>query len=131
MAGGPQPTAPVRVLLVDDEPMFLEALKALLETDARVSVVAAADNGADAIELALREQPDVALVDLTLPGANGLETTRRLIAEAAPIKVVVISGLSDGNEANAAQDAGATGFLLKGGLHDEIADAIVEAHQAA
>jgi DNA-binding NarL/FixJ family response regulator len=117
------------VLLVDDEPMFLEALRALLETDSRVIVVAATDNGIDA--LAHSEHPDVALVDLTLPGASGFETTRRLIAEAAPIKVVVISGLSDGSEANAAHDAGASRFLLKGGLHDEIADAIVEAHLAA
>jgi DNA-binding NarL/FixJ family response regulator len=131
MAGRSQPTAPVRVLLVDDEPMFLEALQALLETDARVCVVASADNGADAVALALSVQPDVALVDLTLPGANGFETTRRLIAEAPPIKVVVISGLSDGSEADAAHDAGASRFLLKGGLHDEIADAIVDAHLAA
>jgi DNA-binding NarL/FixJ family response regulator len=119
------------VLLVDDEPMFLEALQALLETDARVAVVASADNAVDAIALALSERPDVALVDLTLPGASGFETTRRLIAEAPPIKVVVISGLSDGTEAGAAHDAGAARFLLKGGLHDEIADAIVDAHLAA
>ena len=131
MRGPPQPTSPVRVLLVDDEPMFLEALRALLETDSRVIVVAAADNCADALSLALSEHPDVALVDLTLPGASGFETTRRLIAEASPIKVVVISGLSDGSEANAARDAGASRFLLKGGLHEEIADAIVDAHRAA
>jgi DNA-binding NarL/FixJ family response regulator len=131
MAAGDQPTGPVRVLIVDDEPMFLEALQALLETDSRVSVVASADNGVDAVALALSERPDVALVDLALPGTSGFETTRRLIAEAPPIKVVVISGLSDGSEMNAARDAGATRFLLKGGLHDEIADAIVAAHSAA
>jgi DNA-binding NarL/FixJ family response regulator len=131
MGRPPQPTSPVRVLLVDDEPMFLEALRALLETDSRVNVVAAASNGLDAIALALSEHPDVALVDLALAGTSGFETTRRLIAEAAPIKVVVISGLSDGTEANAARDAGASRFLLKGGLHDEIADAIVAAHLAA
>jgi DNA-binding NarL/FixJ family response regulator len=119
------------VLLVDDEPMFLEALRALLETDSRVDVVASADNGPDAIALAQCKRADVALVDLALPGTNGFETTRRLIAEAAPIKVVVISGLSDGSEASAARDAGASRFLLKGGLHEEIADAIVEAHLAA
>jgi DNA-binding NarL/FixJ family response regulator len=131
MEGRPLPTSPVRVLLVDDEPMFLEALRALLETDSRVDVVAAAGNGLDAIALALSEHPDVALVDLALPGTSGFETTRRLIAEAAPIKVVVISGLSDGSEADAARDAGASRFLLKGGLHDEIADAIVDAHVEA
>jgi DNA-binding NarL/FixJ family response regulator len=119
------------VLLVDDEPMFLEALQALLELDERVEVIAAVDNSAEAVELACSKRPDVALVDLALPGSDGFETTRRLIAEAAPIKVVVISGLSEGGEAQAARDAGATRFLLKGGLHDEIADAIVEAHLAA
>jgi DNA-binding NarL/FixJ family response regulator len=127
----PQPTAPIRVLLVDDEPMFLEALRALLETDTRVAVIASARNGVDALALARSERPDVALVDLTLPGGDGFETTRRLIAEAPPIKVVVISGLSDGSELHAAREAGAARFLLKGGLHGEIADAIVDAHLAA
>jgi DNA-binding NarL/FixJ family response regulator len=122
--------SPIRVLLVDDEPMFLEALRALLETDSRVDVVASVGNGIDAIALAQSKRADVALVDLALPGTSGFETTRRLIAEESPIKVVVISGLSDGSEANAARDAGASRFLLKGGLHDEIADAIVAAHLA-
>lgn len=128
MGSAAQQQVPIRVLLVDDEPMFLEALQALLGADRRVDVVGSADNGADALTLARSERPDVALVDLTLPGADGYETTRRLIAEAAPIKVVVISGLSGGGEADAARAAGATRFLFKGGLHDEIADAIVAAH---
>src|SRR5436305_12918199 len=105
--------------------MFLEALQALLELDDRVEVVAAVDNGADAIEFACSTRPDVALVDLALPGPDGFETTRRLVTEAPPIKVVVISGLSEGGEA--ARDAGAIRFWLKGGLHEEIADAIAAA----
>ena len=119
---------PVRVLLVDDEPMFLEALKALLEADDRVDVVAVAHNGADAVEMAETLRPDVALIDLALPGLDGFDTTRLLRARAPGIRVVVISGLSDGTEATAARDAGAARFLFKGGLHDEIADAIVAAH---
>ena len=122
---------PIRVLLVDDEPMFLEALQALLEVDARVNVVAVAANGPDAIALAVRERPDVALVDLALPGFDGFETTRLLRAQAPAMKVVVISGLSDGTEEDAAHAAGATGFLFKGGLYDEIGNAIVDAHLAA
>jgi DNA-binding NarL/FixJ family response regulator len=122
---------PIRVLLVDDEPMFLEALQALLEIDARVDVVAVADNGLDAIAIAVKVRPDVALVDLALPGIDGFETTRLLRAQAPAMKVVVISGLSDGTEEHAAQAAGAAGFLFKGGLHGEIADAIVHAHLAA
>jgi DNA-binding NarL/FixJ family response regulator len=127
MTGTPQ----VRVLLVDDEPMFLEAVRALLEADGRVDVIGVAGNCPDAMELALKERPDVALVDLALPGVDGFETTRLLLAQRPAMKVVVLSGLSDGTEAGAAQDAGATGFLFKGGLHEEIADAIVGAHIAA
>jgi len=122
---------PVRVLLVDDHPMFVEALRALLETDDRVDVIATTDNGTNAVELAEAEQPDVVLVDLTLPGLDGLATTRRLVASRPGIRVVVLSGSTAGEHAQAALDAGATRFLLKGGLHGEIADAIVEAHLAA
>jgi DNA-binding NarL/FixJ family response regulator len=122
---------PVRVLLVDDEPIFIEALKALLGADARVVVVAVAGNGPEALELARANDPDVALVDLALPGIGGLETTRLLLAQAPLLKVVVLSGHSNGTEASDARSAGATRFLLKGGLHDEIADAIVHAHEAA
>ena len=121
----------IRVLLVDDEPMFLEAVQALLAADGRVNVVGVAGNGPDAVALALQERPDVALVDLRLPGLDGFEITRQLLAQTPAMKVVVLSGLSDGTEADAAHDAGATGFLFKGGLYDEIADAIVGAHLAA
>ena len=106
-------------------------VQALLEADGRLNVVGVAGNGPDAIALALREHPDVALVDLALPGFDGYETTRQLLAQTPAMKVVVLSGLSDGTEADAAHDAGATGFLFKGGLHDEIAEAIVGAHLAA
>ncbi|HEY4411476.1 MAG TPA: response regulator transcription factor, partial [Gaiellaceae bacterium] len=120
-----------RVLLVDDHPMFVEALRALLDTDDRVHVIATTDNGANAVELAGTEQPDVVLVDLTLPGLDGLATTRLLIASHPGLRVVVLSGNTGEAEAQAALDAGATCFLLKGGLHEEIADAIVDAHLAA
>jgi two-component system response regulator DesR len=122
---------PIRVLLVDDQPMFVEALRALLETDDRVDVIATTNNGTDALALAATERPDVALVDLALPGLDGCETTRMLIASRPEIRVVVLSGRSGRADAQAALDAGATRFLLKGGLHEEIADAIVEAHLAA
>jgi DNA-binding NarL/FixJ family response regulator len=122
---------PVRVLLVDDEPIVLEALKALLGADERVTIVGFASNGPDAIELAVKVRPDVALVDLALPGVDGFETTRLLLAQAPAMKVVAISGLSDGTEEDAARAAGATCFLFKGGLHEEIADTIVDAHLAA
>ncbi|MDX6486238.1 MAG: two-component system, NarL family, response regulator LiaR [Gaiellaceae bacterium] len=120
---------PVRVLLVDDEPMFLAAVRALLELDDRMVVVGAANNGGDALLVADSESPDVALVDLALPQMDGFETTRRLLEEHPAMKVIAVSGLSDGHAEDAARAAGAISFLLKGGLHAEIADAIFNASE--
>src|SRR5436309_378219 len=118
---------PIRALLVDDEPMFLEALQALLERDARIDVVAATDSSERAVELAQEQRPDVALVDLAMPGLDGFGLTRRLLACAQKPRVVAVSGLSSPRDASRALAAGASRFLLKGGLYDEIAEAIVEA----
>jgi DNA-binding NarL/FixJ family response regulator len=120
-------TIPIRVLLVDDEPMFLEALIALLEHDERIAVVAIADSGEEAVELARERKPDVALVDLAMPGLDGFALTRELVAFEPATRVVAVSGLSSPLDAERAIDAGASGFLLKGGLYNEIADAIVAA----
>jgi DNA-binding NarL/FixJ family response regulator len=117
----------IRVLLVDDESMFLAALRALLEHDDRLEVVGDANNAADALDLASRVAPDVVLIDLALPGVDGFEITRQLIDQAPGLKVIAVSGLSDDNAETAALAAGATTFLFKGGLHEEIADAIVAA----
>lgn len=111
----------VRVLLVDDEPMFLEALRALLEHDDRIDVVGTA-SGKDAVELVQACRPDVALVDLGMPGIDGFELTRRLVAADPAPRVVAVSGSADGERA---REAGASEFLLKGGLHDEVAETIV------
>ena len=118
---------PIRVLLVDDEPMFLEALTALLEHDDRIDVIATADTGEEAVALARSRRPDVALVDLAMPGLDGFELTRELVASEAAPRVVAVSGLSSAVDAERALAAGASGFLLKGGLYHEIAEAIVAA----
>jgi DNA-binding NarL/FixJ family response regulator len=117
---------PIRVLLVDDEPLFLEALGALLARDDRVEVVGATDQSDEAVQLASAIRPDVALVDLAMPGADGYETTRRLIRDAPNLKVIVVSGVSGGTARDDAMAAGAQAFLFKGGLYGEIADTIVD-----
>jgi DNA-binding NarL/FixJ family response regulator len=120
-------TGPIRVLLVDDESIFLHALRALLEHDGRVEVVGEAGTAQRALELAAIVHPEVVLIDLTLPGMDGFETMRRLLADSPALKVIAVSGLSNEEAEEKARAAGATTFLYKGGLHDEIADAIVAA----
>lgn len=117
---------PIRVLLVDDEPLFLEALAALLARDGRVEVVAKTETGEEAVRMAADVHPDVALVDLAMPGADGYETTRRMIRDAPNLKVIVVSGVSGEPAQRDALAAGASAFLFKGGLHDEIANTIVD-----
>ena len=118
---------PVRVLLVDDEPMFLEALRALLDRDDRVEIVGTANSSHEALVLAGSVHPDVALVDLRMPGMNGFDLTRHLLATEPELRVLAVSGVSHESDVSQAFEAGATAFLLKGGLHHEVADAIVAA----
>ena len=115
------------VLLVDDEPMFLEAVRALLALDDRIDVVGASDNGKAALELADERRPDVALVDLAMPGMSGYEVTKQLLKSSPAMRVLAVSSLSSQRDEELAREAGATAFLLKGGLHDEVAEAIVAA----
>lgn len=119
--------APVRVMLVDDHPGFLAAMKALLATDTRVSVVGATDNAAHALEVATAATPEVALVDLAMPGLDGFVTTR-LLRDAVPgLRVMVVSGVADDGAEARAVAAGACTFLVKGRLGPEVADAILAA----
>ena len=114
----------MKVLLVDDEPMFLEALTALLAQDDRIDVVGTA-SGVEAVELARTERPDVALVDLGMPGVDGFELTRRLVASEPAPRVVAVSGYASTSVAQRALAAGASEFLLKGGLYHEVAETIL------
>ena len=118
---------PVRVPLVDDEPIFLEALRALLEGDERVEIVGVTESARGALELARSTRPDVALVDLAMPEMNGFELTRELLANEPALRVLAVSGLSREDDATKALEAGASAFLMKGGLYHEVAEAIVAA----
>ena len=109
--------------------MFLAALEALLATDGRIDVVGKADTAAQALAIAEEEHPDVALVDLAMPGLDGFELTRRLLEDRAAGHVLAVSGLSHERDAERALEAGASAFLLKGGLYAEVADAIVAASE--
>ncbi|HEX6057058.1 MAG TPA: response regulator transcription factor [Intrasporangium sp.] len=118
---------PVRVLVVDDQTLFREALTTLLEVREEIEVVGAADDGAQALELVSSLQPDVILMDLRMPVLDGVATTRRLSVEHPEVRVLVLTTFDGDDEVFPALRAGAVGYLLK----DATASRLVEAVLAA
>ncbi len=113
----------MRAVVADDHPVFRQGLRVLLE-DLGVQVVAEAADGAGAVEAVLREQPDVVLMDLQMPGLSGIDATRQLLAADPDAKVLVLTMLADDDAVFAAIQAGALGYLLKGAGQEEIGRAL-------
>jgi DNA-binding NarL/FixJ family response regulator len=118
---------PVRVLLVDDQALFREALATLLEIRPEIEVVGEAGDGDAALQQAAGLQPDVVLMDLHMPVLDGIAATRRLRVEQPGIRVLALTTFDDDEDVFAALRAGAVGYLLK----DVSADRLVEALLAA
>jgi DNA-binding NarL/FixJ family response regulator len=110
----------IRVLLADDHDVVRRGLTALLDGAGGFTVVAAASDGEEAVALAAEHQPDVVLMDLSMPGVDGIEATRRLLAERPDTRVVVLTSFSDRERILDALDAGAVGYLLKDAEPDEL-----------
>ncbi len=116
--------SPLRVLVVDDHPMFRAGVSGLLGSVEDTEVVGTAGDGEAAVREATLNRPDVILMDLDLPGITGLEAIRR-IAKASPESVVlVLSMLDDDESVLAAMRAGARGYVLKGAGQEELLAAI-------
>lgn len=109
----------ISVCLVDDHPTFRAGLRALLES-AGLTVAGEAADGEQALACAREHAPDVVLMDLSMPGVDGVEATRRLRAELPELPVVVLTSFSDRARIVDALDAGAVGYLLKDSDPDEI-----------
>jgi DNA-binding NarL/FixJ family response regulator len=115
---------PIRVLIADDHRHFRDGLRALLLSARDVEVVGEAGAGDETVSLAARLQPDVILMDLQMPGINGIEATRRILYTSPHISILVVSMFEDDDSVFAALQAGARGYLLKGALKAEILRAI-------
>jgi DNA-binding NarL/FixJ family response regulator len=103
---------PVRVLIVEDHALFADSLKLLLDRDDSIEVVGIASDGQEAVDLALLFDPEVVLMDISLPTFDGYEATRRLHA-IKPAKVIALSGHDAGDVGDAARAAGMVSFLSK------------------
>ncbi len=110
----------IRVLIVEDHALVRAGLEELLSGAEDIDVVGVAGDGAEAIELAAAEEPDVVLMDLSMPVVDGIEATRRIRATQQEVRVVVLTSFSDQRRILEALDAGAIGYLLKDAEPDEL-----------
>jgi DNA-binding NarL/FixJ family response regulator len=109
-----------RVVLVDDHHILRVSLARLLDAEPDMEVVGTAGDGAAAVDVVVREHPDVVLMDLSMPGMDGVEATRRILEAGSDAKVVVLTSFSDRGRILEALDAGAIGYLLKDAEPEEL-----------
>lgn len=114
----------IRVLIADDHPIVRDGLRAVLERRPDIDIVAEADNGREAVSLAVHLHPDVALVDLEMPGLDGTGVVKELARSLSSCRCVVLTMHDDDHHLFAAIAAGAVGYLVKGASSDDIERAI-------
>ena len=117
----------MRVLIADDEPLFAEALEVLLAADERIDVVGRATDGSQAVELARQLEPDLVLMDLSMPGVDGFRATEQIVGGPGGVGVLVLTGSEDPADVARARRAGATGYITKDRIAETLVDAILRA----
>ncbi len=114
----------LRVALIDDHQPFRERLRALLEEDPDIEIVAEAGSGQEILDVALTTEMDVACMDISMPGTNGIEATRRLLAIRPAVRVIGLSAYADPHYVEAMLSAGAVGYFTKGDAGEALLQAI-------
>src|SRR5215813_3427519 len=112
------------VVLVDDHKLVRDGIRTILERSTEFRVVAESDNGADAVQICKRSNPDMVLMDIGMPGMNGIEATTELLRHCPGVKVVVLSMYDDENSVVGAIRSGARAFVLKKASSTELLDAL-------
>lgn len=119
----------IKVLIVDDQKMIREGLKALVKTEEDIEIIGVAENGEHAVKQVESLQPDVVLMDMEMPGMNGMEATKLICQRFPDVKILVLSTFDTQEYVSRSLSAGAMGYLLKGTPAKELTDAIRSVHR--
>lgn len=114
----------IKILIADDHKMFREGLRSMLEQEPGLEVIGEAKNGREIVHMANELNPEVVIMDITMPELNGIEATKLILNDNPGIKIITLSMHNDKRFITRALSAGAEGYLLKDNAFDELADAI-------
>lgn len=119
---------PIRVLVADDHTLVREGLRALLDADSEIEVVSEACNGVEALDMARKHKPDIAILDIAMPKLNGLLVTQRIRSELPETRVLVLSMYGEEEYVTQALRSGASGFILKDAAASDLISALKAIH---
>lgn len=120
--------AVIRLVIADDQTMLRGALAALLELEADLTVVGLAGDGAEAMDVVAQTTPDVCLMDIQMPGTDGIAATKAIRAASAGTRVLIVTTFARPGYLRAALEAGASGFVVKDAPAEQLADAVRRVH---
>ncbi|HEY8792177.1 MAG TPA: response regulator transcription factor [Gaiellaceae bacterium] len=116
----------IRVLIADDHRLFGQALESILATDDRLEVVGHAGDGSEAVQLALAVDPDVILMDISMPIMDGFQATKQIRKQRPQARVLMLTASNSRTDLDRARKAGAAGYVTKDRIAAELIDAIIE-----
>jgi len=114
----------LKILLADDHKIVRDGLKSLIKKEVSMEVIGEADNGRKTVQLARDLEPEIIIMDISMPDLNGIEATRQILADSPDVKIIALSMHSDKRYVKGILSAGASGYLLKDSAFEELVEAI-------
>jgi len=118
---------PTRVLIADDSHLFGDAVELILEADDRIEVVGRALDGAQAVTMARELDPDIVLLDISMPGVGGFEAIEKMLSDDGDRRVLVLTGSADPADRAKAREAGAVGYITKEQIAEDLVPGVLAA----